>query len=60
MRHMKLKFRVIDKDDNDITHKHEWYIDANGDLYIMTDDVNSPLADASDFCFGCRLQFYYE
>jgi hypothetical protein len=63
---MKLKFRVFDQDDNDITHKHEWYLASDGNLYIMTNEINGPLMEAEDLPYidksikSWRLQFYYE
>lgn len=63
---MKLKFRVFDQDNNDITNKYEWYIDSDGNLGFMTDDINCPIADADDLPHidksikSWRLQFYYE
>lgn len=64
MRKTKLKFRVFDQDDNDITSKYGWYIDPDGNLGFMTDEINCPIADADDLPYidksikCCRLEFY--
>lgn len=46
-------FKVYDKSGKDVTIYFEWYIDSEGDLYYMTDDVDMPLHPVYD-------EFYYE
>ena len=60
MIHMKLKFKVFDKNGNDITNKHEWYVDSQGHLYFMTNEINSPLVEAEDSYKGYKLEWFYE
>lgn len=39
-----MKFRVYETaTDKDVTGESDWYIDADGDLFYMTDDINCPL-----------------
>ena len=38
---------------NDVTQEKEWYVDADGYLYYMTNDVDSPLYVADG-------QYYYK
>ena len=43
-----MKFKVYEVvTDQDVTDSQEWYIDTEGNLYFMTDDINSPLYMAS-------------
>lgn len=44
-------FRVYDAANNDITNQEEWYIDVNGNLFFMTNDIDSPLMEAETFGF---------
>lgn len=44
----KMKFRVFDKDGKDITETNEWYVDNQGFLYFMTNDIDMPLVDTID------------
>ena len=43
-----MKFRVYEVvTDKDVTDSQEWYIDIEGDLYFITDDIDAPLYMAS-------------
>lgn len=49
-----MKFRVYEVvTDKDVTDSQEWYIDIEGDLYFMTDDIDTPLSMASS-------EYYYK
>lgn len=49
-----MKFKVYElTTDKDVTEENEWYIDADGNLYFMTNDIDSPLYMASG-------EYYYK
>ena len=48
----KVIFTVFDKHGKDVTDKNEWYIDVNGNLFFLTDDVDMPLQDADDYTYN--------
>ena len=52
----KIKFRVYDKEGNDVTDKNDWYIDVNGYLYFETNDIDSPLMEADDYMYEIVTQ----
>ena len=52
----KIRFVVFDRDGNDITDKNEWYIDIDGNLFFMTNDIDMPLFDAD----GCTYEVIVE
>lgn len=41
-------FHVYDRDGNDITDTRKWLIDAEGMLFYLTDDIDSPLMEADE------------
>ena len=45
----KIKFKVYDKNGNDVTNKDDWYIDINGNLYFETTDIDCPLMEAEEY-----------
>ena len=49
-------FKVFDKNGKDVTNQEEWYIDIHGDLFFMTDDVDSPLMDAESFGYTYKME----
>ena len=49
-------FEVFDREGNDVTNQEEWYIDVNGDLFFMTNDIDSPLMDAESFGFIYKMK----
>ena len=48
-------FKVYDSKGKDITYQEEWYIDLQGNLYFMTNDIDSPLMDAEYFGYTYKL-----
>lgn len=48
-------FKVYDKNGKDVTQQEEWFIDVNGDLFFMTNDIDSPLQDAESFGYYYRF-----
>lgn len=49
-----MKFKVYEKSTGkDVTEKLEWYIDCDGDLFFMTDDIDCPLNDSTE-------EYYYK
>lgn len=49
-----MKFKVYElATDKDVTDKNEWYIDTEGTLYFITDDIDSPLYEAGE-------EYYYK
>ena len=49
-----MKFKVYElTTDKDVTDKQEWYIDIEGNLLFMTNDIDSPLYMASE-------EYYYK
>ena len=45
---MKVKFKVYETaTDKDVTDERDWYIDANGYLCYLTDDINCAIYEAS-------------
>lgn len=49
-----MKFRVYELGtDKDVTEENEWYIDMNGNLFFMTNDIDAPLYEAS-------AEYYYK
>lgn len=50
-----MKFKVYEYGtDKDITDKQEWFIDIDGNLMFMTDDIDCPLHEVP---FG---KYYYK
>lgn len=50
----KMRFRVYELGtDKDVTDEKEWYIDIDGNLFFMTDDIDAPLYEAS-------VEYYYK
>ena len=45
----KIKFRVSDKEGNDVTDKNDWYIGIDGILYFETTDIDCPLMEAEEY-----------
>ena len=56
----KLKFTVFDKDGKDVTNKNDWYVDNQGFLYFMTNDIDMPLMDASDYGYTYAIELVKE
>lgn len=52
----KLRITVFDNNGNDVTDKNEWYIDIDGNLYFMTNDIDMPLQDADDFTYDVEVR----
>ena len=50
-----IKFEVFDKNGVNVTDKEEWYIDPQGYLYFMTDDIDSPLQEAEDYGYTYKV-----
>ena len=49
-----MRFRVYELGtDKDVTDEKEWYIDIDGNLFFMTDDIDAPLYEAS-------VEYYYK
>ena len=49
-----MKFKVYELvTDKDVTDKQEWYIDIDGNLLFMTNDIDAPLYMASG-------EYYYK
>lgn len=49
-----MKFKVFKTvTDEDVTKEKEWYIDTDGCLFFMTNDIDSPLELASG-------EYYYK
>lgn len=49
-----MKFKVYESTtDKDVTNEKEWYIDIEGNLFFLTDDIDSPLYIASG-------EYYYK
>ena len=49
-----MKFKVYEVvTDKDVTDQKEWYIDTEGNLLFMTDDIDAPLYVASE-------EYYYK
>jgi hypothetical protein len=50
-----MKFKVYELGtDKDVTDKGEWFIDIDGNLMFMTDDIDCPLHEAS------MTNYYYK
>lgn len=43
-----MPFKVRDMEGNDITDRQEWYMNPKGELFYLTNDVDSPLAEADE------------
>lgn len=43
-----MKFRVLDNTGKDVTNTKSWYVSPDGDLYFVTDEIDSPLKLAED------------
>jgi hypothetical protein len=52
MVNVKIKVYKIGTNE-DVTNEQEWYIDTTGDLFYMTNDIDSPLYMPSD-------EYYYK
>ena len=49
-----MRFKVYElATDKDVTDKQEWYIDIEGKLYFLTNDIDTPLYEASE-------EYYYK
>ena len=49
-----MKFKVYETvADKDVTDTQEWYLDVEGNLYFITDDIDAPLYMASG-------EYYYK
>lgn len=49
-----MKFKVYEVvTDKDVTYDQEWYLDVEGNLYFITDDIDAPLHMASG-------EYYYK
>ena len=49
-----MKFKVLETvTDKDVTKEKEWYIDTDGNLYFLTNDIDFPLELASG-------EYYYK
>lgn len=49
-----MKFKVYElHTDKDVTDEKEWYIDTEGNLFFMTNDVDAPLYMATG-------EYYYK
>lgn len=49
-----MKFKVYTTvTDKDVTDTQEWYLDVEGNLYFITDDIDAPLYMASG-------EYYYK
>lgn len=49
-----MKFKVYEIiTDKDVTYDQEWYLDVEGNLYFITDDIDAPLHMASG-------EYYYK
>ena len=46
-----VKCMVFDKNGNDVTDKNKWYIDANDNLYFITNDVDKPFQYADGYTY---------
>lgn len=56
-----MKFRVFEMEtDKDLTDERDWYIDTDGDLRYITDDINKvgfPLAIANgDYYYKLEIE----
>lgn len=56
-----MKFRVFEMEaDKDVTDERDWYIDTDGDLRYITDDMNKvgfPLAIANgDYYYKLEIE----
>ena len=49
-------FEVFDQKGNNVTMQEEWYIDVNGNLFFMTNDIDSPLMEAESFGFTYKMK----
>ena len=47
----KIRLVVFDKDGINVTDINEWYIDVDGNLFFMTNDIDMPLQDADDYTY---------
>lgn len=49
-----MKFKVYELGtDKDVTNNQEWYIDTDGDLFYITNDIDAPLYIATG-------EYYYK
>ena len=52
----KITFRVFKiNTGKDVTDRDDWYIDAYGDLYMVTDDIDMPLIPANGYRYEATL-----
>ena len=43
----------------DVTDEREWYVDTDGNLLFMTNDVDCPLHEAGDeYCYRLGITIY--
>lgn len=47
-----MAFRVYDGEGNDVTDDRQWFINSDGQLFYLTDDIDSPLIEANDYWYG--------
>lgn len=50
-----MRFIVRDKNGNDVTNLVKFYIDQNGNLYFLTNDVDDPLQDAMEMGYAYEI-----
>ena len=51
-----MKFKVYELvTDKDVTDKQEWYIDTEGTLYYITNDIDAPL-----YMYMASGEYYYK
>ena len=49
-----MKFRVYEMiTDKEVTDEQEWYIDTEGTLYFITNDIDAPL-------YMANVEYYYK
>lgn len=45
-------FKVYDVEGNDVTDERQWFMDTEGNLYYLTDDIDSPLMEEKECWIG--------
>lgn len=55
-----MKFKVYEiGTDKDVTDENEWFIDIDGNLMTMTDDIDCPLHEASrEYYYKLEIEVY--
>lgn len=51
----KIKFKVYDKNGNDVTDKNDWYIGVDGILYFEVENIDCPLMDAEEYGYRYEI-----